>query len=281
MQNNKKILLTVLLSFVFLLATMSFTMAATTIVKPVTNTNYTGTVNVTVTTAQANVGNVTCWYDPLGGTAYVYWLRIQNTSAGQTWFSNPTVSISALADKLTYKVICGVFNPANSNVENSTAVTNIGFDNTAPVVTLSLLSEKLNAGNTQEITWTSSDATAGLTSTSVTATSPDTDNCPVQTWTTATGTHVQIATDGGVASCTGTWTVLVTATDKAGNIGTSTATFTMEDVAGKRVGYLDSLGSTLGTDTTGATGAKKGISPIVLIIAGIIIYFLFFSKKRK
>jgi hypothetical protein len=277
-QRNNKVLLTVLLSLILLVPLMS---AATVIVKPVTNTNSTGTMNVTVTTALSSAGkylNLTCWEDPLGGTAYVFWFKITNTSASQTWFSSPVQSISAFSDKLTYKAICGV---QGDTSENSSAVTGIGIDNTAPVVSVSFMLDRVGAGNTQELTWASSDATSGLTSTLVTLSSPNSDKCPDQTWTTSSGTNVQMATEGGVANCVGTWTATISGTDKAGNVGTTTATYTAEDSSGKKLGSLDSLGSTLGTDTTAASQtAKKGISPIWLIGGAVAIYFIFFNKKK-
>lgn len=271
MQNKNKLLLAIFLSVV-MFAALPLMSAATTIVKPVTNTNYSGTMNVTVTTA-ATAYNVSCWYNTTG-TPAVQFVTIQNTSAGQTWFSNSAVDISAFADSTNYSIICGVRNLTNAITENSTAVTKVGIDNTDPVVTLSVAKPSIDEGNTQTITWTSTDALLGY-STLVTVASPSSsDKCADQTWTDTSGTDVRIATDGGVTECDGTWTVTITSTDTAGNVGTTSTTYSVESV-GWSVGQMG-----VGMQQTVAEPEKKG-SPIVwLAIAGIAVYFIFFRKKK-
>jgi hypothetical protein len=276
---NKKILFGVLL--VFMLVALPMLSAATTIVKPVTSTNYTGTMNVTVTTALSSAGkykNMTCWEDPLGGTAYVYWFQITNTSAGQNWFSSPTQDISSFSEKTTYKVICGI---QGDTSENSSAVTFIGIDSSAPVLTLTLDKSSISPDNTETITWSSSDATVGLTSTNITVTSPDSNRCDTQSSADASGTMV--LSNSSMTGCKGTYTVLLTATDTAGNIATSTQTFRVIDA-----GYTGSSSSSSSTSgVTASSGsilgnAEGGISTnvIVLIIGAIAVYFIFFKKKK-
>lgn len=274
MQNKNKLLLAIFLSVV-MFAALPLMSAATTIVKPVTNTNYSGTMNVTVTTAIVGTDggslNVTCWYNESGGTPYKPFVTIQNTSAAQTWFSNSAVDISSWSDAITYSVICGAI---GDTAENSSATTKIGIDNTDPVVTLSVAKPSIDEGNTQTITWTSTDALLGY-STLVTVASPSSsDKCADQTWTDTSGTDVRIATDGGVTECDGTWTVTITSTDTAGNVGTTSTTYSVESV-GWSVGQMG-----VGMQQTVAEPEKKG-SPIVwLAIAGIAVYFIFFRKKK-
>lgn len=270
---NKKVLLAVLLSFV-LLAALPLMSAAVTVVKPVTSTNYSTTMNVTVTTGYLDWAgkyiNVTCWYNATGTPATPL-VTITNTSVNQTWFSNAAVDISAITEGLNYSVICGARNGTAAFDVNSTAVLKVGIDNTDPVVTIEASKPSIGVGNTQEITWTSSDAMTGLSSTLVTVSSPNSDRCADQTWTTASGTSVAIVTEGGVADCSGTWTATILATDKAGNTETTSATWQASD-NGAKAGYLQG---------TSATDESEGLSPIVVfIIAGIAIYFLFFRKKK-
>ena len=286
---NKKVLLTILSSFI-LLAALPLMSAATAITSPIASTNYTGTMNVTVTTAVIDTGNVTCWYNatgtPTGGSLLAI---IQNTSVGQTLFTNPIVDISSITDSVNYSIVCGADNGANTTYENSTAVIYVGIDNTDPLATITLSRPSVGTGNTLDITWTSSDATSGLTSTLVTFTSPNTDNCPVQTWSTASGTDTLSGSEE--TGCTGENTVTVLATDTAGNTKTATVTFNVDE-AGMASTGANTLG---GSEISGfqitdfsifGDNGKLGNTNIpanlvAWIVIAIIVYFLFFNKKKR
>jgi len=128
---NKKFLILFLAIFLGLVS-LNFVSAATTMHVPVTETNYTTiTFNCTTTTTDCDEClNATIWYNSTGGVPNTILGAIVNDTADDIHF-NGSISIEDLDDALTYNFTCAMWN-ATGNVINSSAVANVGIDNTAP-----------------------------------------------------------------------------------------------------------------------------------------------------
>jgi hypothetical protein len=253
--------------------------AATTIVSPVASGNYSTTMLVNVTTAVANTLNVTCYYNASGGEATTLLVAINNSSTGQTTFTNAAVAISSLTEVGTYNISC----TANGDTtEKSAPKTGIRIDNTVPTTFLALESSSISTMGNVRITWSSSDSGAGLSTVVTNITGPNSGSCATLSY---TDTSKTVSINGQSTKCEGTYTVLVTATDYSGNVGTSTATFKAEDSGLSKSGS-NTLG---GTDVSqfsqgkevSSTRSKLGetgtnVAILVLVIAGA---YLFFKKK--
>lgn len=266
----KKTLLFAIVALSLLLAS-PFVMAAAELVSPVAGTNQSTTMifNCTQSSDLPDALNATLGYNASGGAVGTYTGVVVNDTADDQEFYSAAFSISSLSDATTYNVTCKLDN-GTATVESPGVL--MAIDNTDPSVSLSLKSSSMSTGRTQELTWSSSDATTGLASVTVSVTSPNSDKCSTETWTDESGTSVQV-TD---TSCVGTYTVTITATDEAGNSATSTETF--------KASYPGESNGNLGTNffKTSSEGGEDGTgSPktaIVIIIAIIVIYF--FTRKK-
>lgn len=141
-------------------------------------------------------------------------------------------------------------------------------DDTNPVVSVAVSETRISQRRLNTITWSATDATSGISSTSVTVVSPDTVACPTLTYTTATGT--QTISEEKTA-CNGDYTVTLTTTDYAGNSNTASTTFKVTTPDGKFIGEksLQPIGEE-------DTGSKKLFAVIAI---AIIAYFVFIRKK--
>jgi len=121
-----------LFCFGIFLLVLPAVMAVTTIDSPIANGNYSGTLNISVSTdALNNVTNTTCYYNSSGGAATTWLTEILNTSAAQTVFENASFSISSLTDAATYNISCGLTGDVSPESSNA----GITIDNTPPTVT--------------------------------------------------------------------------------------------------------------------------------------------------
>lgn len=120
--------------FIALIVSLNFVSAATSLLSPAINGNYTTSINFTCTTDVTNAMNATLMYNPTGGQANTSLVTVANTSVGQTLFTNASVPVSTLADIRTYNFSCQVINQTTNWVENSSGLTEITIDNTAPVI---------------------------------------------------------------------------------------------------------------------------------------------------
>jgi len=270
MQKNITIIVMLLAAMVLVIPGV---LAVTTISAPVTGTNYTTTLNIAVTVdanGANNMTNVTCYYNSSGGAATTYLTEILNDSVYDLSFTD-AVDVSSFPDLTTYNISCAVRNGTTLNT--TVSVAKVGIDNTAPTGTLVLYkADRADYKGTQRITWTSADATSGVSTVAVTMTSPNTDTCPTQSW------SDESATDNVVTlNCAGTYTASMTITDTASNSYTTSDTFKVY-VGGAKTSGDGEVG--LGTFSIGGDGGAKISKTTIAIIAIIILIGWMVTKKK-
>jgi len=125
---------------------ISFVSATTAMNVPETNNNYT-TITFNCTTDETdclNCLNATIWYNVSGGIVNTTLGAIENGSANDVDFTG-SLSIEDLGDALTYNFTCAMWN-ATGNVINSSAVENVGIDNTVPELAYTTGTPTTNTG---------------------------------------------------------------------------------------------------------------------------------------
>lgn len=263
MRKNQTNVLALLALAFGLLFILPFASATTTLVSPVAGTNQSTTMVVNVTTDLTEPLNATIWYNASGGATGTLLTTILNDTDGDTEFYSASVDISSLADATTYNFTAIVNNGTDTE---ETAGALLTIDNTAPSTSITLGRSSINVGNTNDFSWTSSDATSGLETVSLTVTAPG--SCSISSSTDSAGSMT--VTGSQQTGCSGTYTITLTATDYAGNSDTSTQTFKATE-AGKKDGS-----NTLG----GNQGEPTKTQNLIWVALGIIvIYFVFFKKK--
>lgn len=270
-----KFILTILVLSMFLVTPM--VMAAVNISGVTTLNNYT-TVTFAcaklVADAPQNATLAYIYYNASGGpvsaTATKLGSAVANDSRDDLYFTGFS-DVSGLTDGLTYNFTCVIGNATNN--ATAIAVSSVGIDNTAPTKTLSWDKPSVVMGSPQEISWTTSDATSGISSVSVTITSENTDLCPTTTYTDEDFTAKQfLDTD-----CDGTYTVLLTATDTAGNIATEEETF---DVLVPGASIAGGLGSDLASGIGKTTDTKGNNTQAIVLVVVIVIVIYFLIRKK-
>lgn len=275
---NKNVLIA-LIATVLILSVVPM-ISATTFNLPVAGGNYstTLTINITATANGAkNMTNVTCYYNASGGTATTYLTQILNESVSDLDFTG-TVSIAALSDATTYNISCKVQNGTTLNSTYSRVIT---IDNTDAVPSLSREVSDVGMYGLEKLTWSSTDATSGVYSTSVSLTSPDTSLCPTQTWTDSTKTSYIIPDQ--YLACPGTYTVSMTVLDYASNSATSSVTFTVNApgaMGGSSVGSSSS-GVPAVTGVISGPGKNSALDAKALFWIALVIIIVYFLVKKK
>jgi len=259
--------------------------SAATMTTPVTGGNYTTspfTVTVVVTgNGGNNMTNVSCWYNQTGGAHSTHLVDILNTTSYQTTF---TGSATLTTDLRTYNVTCFVYNGTSLNTTLS--ATSVTVEGGFPSVILTKESTDVNMNGLQKLTWSSTDATSGVYSTSVTLTSPDSAICPTQTWTDNTKTSYIIPEQ--YLACPGEYTVAMTVIDFASNsVDATSLTFDVNApgaMAGSSVGSGSSgVPAVSGVISGPGLGQKKtqNISWNTIIIIGLGIFVGWYLLKKK
>jgi PGF-pre-PGF domain-containing protein len=160
---KKQFLLLVFLA-IAIISLFSFVCAATNLITPVQNDNYTSTITFNCTTTNTTIANMTIWYNTSVVSDRVLTIILNNTggTVNDLMFNN-TFSVSNLTDSRTYRFWCSAQNFTGPNV-NSTANTSITIDNTAPVIALPLYTNATAKKNTTTLTLNISviDGTIGL-----------------------------------------------------------------------------------------------------------------------
>jgi len=282
MQKNKNVLIALIA--VFILAVFPMVLAAaTTMTTPITGGNYTTTVSVAITTdatSVVNMSNVSCYYNVTGGAVELnstYKLvEILNTTADQTSF---TGSGAVTTEGHLYNITCFIFNDTTLN--KTISVTAVTIDGTDPIPTLSQEVSTVNMYGVQKLTWSSTDATSEVESTSVTLTSPNTALCPTQTWTDSSATNYLIPDQ--YLACAGTYTVAMTVTDFSGNSASATSTTFEVNAPGSMGGSGVGVGGGGAPVTSGVISGPGGKSTstlswntifLIAILIGVIWYFV-------
>lgn len=227
--------------------------AATSIVAPVSNGNYTGTISVNVTTDVANALNVTCLYNSAGGVPATAFTTIVNTSASQTVFTD-TVDVSAYTDTATYNISCTANGDSS---ETATVVNGITIDNTDPVVTLEVLFNGMTVSSGSVIDYKCSVTDAIDSGVSTTFNITDADST-VTSLTVGSSNFLNFVDTNSagdyVFSCNGV--------DYTGNTATSTSTVT-----------IDELGRATVTKTTDSDSNNNML--ILLVVALLALWFYY------
>lgn len=265
-KSNRAILIGLLMAMCLVIPSV---MATTTLNVPVTGTNYT-TINFNCTTDIPVAHNASIYYNASGGAAGTLLGTIHNDTADDTDFTG-SLSIESLTDGLTYNFTCTITN-STADTETSAGVENVGIDNTNPTYTFELLkSTSANYKGTQELTWTTLDATSGVETVSVSVTSPNTDTCPTQSWSTTSGTNEKVLLD-----CTGTYTASMTVTDNAGNSISTEDTFKVY-----APGYKDAstgVGTFSSFSIGGDSDAKGNLTTFAIIAIIILVIWAVYKK---
>lgn len=240
--------------FLLALLVCPLALAATTTVAPIDNGNYTGTVDVNVTTALTHALNVSCLYHATGGVATISFIDIVNTSVSQTVFTG-TVNVAAYTDSATYNVSCTANNAGES--ETATAITGITIDNTDPVVTLEVLLKDMtvSSGSVIDYKCAVTDAIDSGVSTTFNITDADSSVTSLTVGSSNFLNFVDTNTAGDyVFSCYGA--------DYTGNSAVSTATVT-----------IDELGRATITQIADSDSNKNMLIFLAIALLGLWLYY--------
>ena len=259
---KQKLFLTTIFSIVAMLAILPGVMAITTIDSPVTYSNHTTTLNISVSVDMNdmdNMTNVTCYYNLSGGAATTFLVEITNSTPKDLVFENSAVSITSLTDATTYNISCQVRNLTTLNTTVSNA--SIMLDSTSPLCSINGDHNNIPWKGIIEITWTSSDAIERV------STAVDIDGPQDQTTVSYTDANKVLDLLSQDTKYVGDWTTNMTVTDRAGN--TCTASYTFKS-------YLPSIDG-VAPVTPAEPRDKKGIL-LLLGIVGVVAYFIFKKK---
>jgi len=260
MKNKTKLLLAIVFS-VFVLTVLPAISALTigvTLYAPVNYTNHTDTVTYNCTTpAFSQVENVSIYANSSTGTMTLLGSKITNSSVNQSAWEG-SVAITSANDGTGYIISCFAENSSVDVYSAEIASTGIMLDSTAPICNISFLHPTIAYAGLQKIDFYSSDVIERV-STSTTVDGPG-----KQTTITLTDQNGPIELASNDTKYTGTWTVSTTVTDRAGNTCTDSKTFKS---------YLpdkDGVPITPPVD--------KGRTLLLLLIVGVIAYFIFKKK---
>jgi len=253
MKNQKFVSLGIFL--VLCLAMVPMLSATTTINVPVSNGNYSTTLNVNVTTDLADTLNVTCYYNASGGSATTLLTAITNTSVSQTEFTG-SKTISSLTDAATYNISCTANDGSAPETASNTGIT---FDSTDPVVSLfvDLGGDNQAYGNLIEYSCTTADAIDSSPTETFLVTHPTGDS-PSTTSLTLQSTKLQFL-DTNFA---GDFVFTCTSEDYTGNSASSSSTV--------KVGEAGRL---ISVDNGSSSGLGNVPFWIIIVVLILIVYF--------
>lgn len=276
MQKKEKIMVLMALC---LLSIIPFMSATVTLVKPVTGYNATSTIifNCTQTDLQY-VKNASLAYNATGGLAgsILSTSIVTNDTLNDTYFYSASASVASLADAQNYNVSCRVCN--DSDCAYSVA-RNITIDNTNPALTLTSSVSELELNGLLKLTWSVSDATSGLSSSSLNLTSPNSGLCPMQNWSATSGSDVTI--DPTTLTCPGTWTLSLVGTDYSGNTNTATQSIIL-DVGRSAAASSAASSASVSAESGYLTGNAKGnldTRNVAIFVAIVLIAYLIIKNK--
>lgn len=235
--------------------------AATAIVSPELDNNYTTTVNLSLTTDVANCLSCTFWYDSTGAGGRTLLKTITNTTDSQTEFEDATFDISTLTDSATYNISA---NCTGDTDQESVEINPVTFDSTSPVISLDVQydGQDQSYGGILDYKCSLSDAVdSTLATQSFSVAHPTGDSTSSTTLTRNYATFLPF-TD---TNYEGDFVFTCSATDSTGNIGTDTATVTVGE-----------LGRVISVKK-GSSGSDKTLL-IVGILAIVLIWY--FTKKK-
>ena len=235
--------------------------AATAVVSPIVNTNYTTTVNLSLTTDVANCLSCSFWYDSTGAGGRTLLKAIVNTTDSQTEFEDAAFSITGLDDTITYNISA---NCTGDTDQESAGINPVTFDSTDPSISLVVQydGESQTYGGILDYKCALSDAVdTTLATQSFSVAHPSGDATSSTTLTRNYATFLPF-TD---TNYEGDFVFTCSATDSTGNIGTDTATVTVGE-----------LGRVISVKK-GSSGSDKTLL-IVGILAIVLIWY--FTKKK-
>ncbi len=267
---NKNIVLATSLLFTIVLAILVVPVITAGVMVPVltaplNGTNHSGTMVATCTVANNQATNytlnVTFFANCTDGTATNFTIgSIVNTTINQSVFTKADMDISA-QDGVNYAISCMANNESHQVYSGDSNKTT--FDSTLPICNLTGDHKTIPWKGTILLTWFSSDALE-LISTSVKIDGPqdqetitDTDANDMRTLTSQETKYW------------GDWTVSIGARDRALNVCNETFTFRS---------YLPD--GEIWEAGEPKAPADMGKTALLLLIVGVIAYFVFFNKKK-
>lgn len=270
-KKGKFLLISLLVTTLFLLGTCSAVGGAT-MSTPVDDGNYTTPITITVAVTangdSLNMTNVTCFANSsgrgvLGGVYKV--LQLINTSDGQLSFTGTAALTSGIR---TYNISCQVSNgtSATRTLNSTLTVSAVTIDNTAPVVSITSDISQISIKRQAIISWSSSDATSQLKTSTITIISPDTVRCPTKSYSTAINSAILIDQE---TVCTGYYNATIYAEDYSGNSNRANVQFRVSAPDGKFIG-----------EETIAPISDKGNNKIVIVLIIAFIIFLIWKSRK-
>jgi len=235
----------------------AFASAASTLVSPVVNNNYSTSLLLSCTTDTADTMNATFYYNATGGRAVTELTHVHNTSASQIGF-NTTASILSLTDAITYNFTCMTVE-IGAAAEYSAVVRPVTIDNTDPVCTSKVQKPIITVMDPNTLECSCPDGIDTVPTTTRVLTKPD-------------GRTVTITSSSYVSSDSnqlGKYTFACSAVDDAGNSDSDDKTYvadTEEDATGSLITAKTAIKSNL------AYYALGGLA--LVIICAVAIYFL-------
>lgn len=266
---NKKIglLLTVLALAIFSIVFVSAAGTVVTVKSPITWSNNSGTLNVSVllNNAYNATSNVTFYCNKTGGAvddrlAGDIVATISPDATGLI-FENAAVSLTTYTDGLSYN--CSAYADNQTEQIFSVASKNITIDSTSPVCSISVSYPLIHKDGPQYLTWSITDALSLVGSnTYVNRPSPGTQ----LSYTSVSATSLFLS--GINTTYVGDWGLSAYGIDRAGNTCNATTTF-----------VSDQPGGTV-TIEDGISPEQPNYGMILLIIAVVIALVVIFSNKR-
>lgn len=231
--------------------------AATTLVAPVIDNNYTGSLTFNCSTTLLEANNATWYYNETGGRAVTVLSSLTNTTGNQSAFAK-SISITSLTDATTYNITCAVV-LTNATEEYADGITPITFDSTKPTCTVTKAKsfiEIINEPNT--LTCSCSDAIDSAAVNTRTLTKPS------GSVTITTDSYV---TKSGDTDQVGKYTYACYSTDDAGNVATTASTTFNGDTS-------EEVDSTVGQVKSSIQNNTMMYSIIGAIVVVLLVVFL-------
>ena len=255
--------------FVFSILFLAVASAATTtLFYPVSNTNHTGTIaNFSCHTDDIIAVNATIWYNTSTAADAVAITLYNNSNDGNFTFNTTSaLSVATYTDAATYYFWCAVENSTAQSVAiNSSAISGITIDNTAPAISVTKQRNLVSRGMTQQVTWSIADALGGFDTTDVCTLTKVNGDTVAKTSSPATFTF-------GDLNQVGSYTFNCTGTDYTGNLNYASTTFQVE------TDEIDGVDDIIGK---GRPSPFLIIMGIVMALIVIILIIVLSSKKSK
>jgi len=286
---NTKLLLLLsmaLLTMLIIPALVSADISAVSITAPSSSTNHSGTVTVSISWTGNNTdgGNATIYYNTAGApvinSAKIFCTVTSNLSQQSSTGSCNKATSSLTADS-DYRLIAVVYNTTSSNFANSSVISSLMIDNTAPTYTLTALQKSyLQTRDKLTLECIASDNLISAPSTTINITKPNGDVVTGSVDNTGSG-GVNTTFSKSDFSQPGTYTIDCGGVDGSLNSGTATdLSLTVRNSGSDENFVVTQQSTTLGNAFKGRnTLALLGL--LFFVSMGGILLLLFNSGKKR